>query len=160
MKGSGWRGESHRHRLAGMGIKTSMGFPKIKRCKKDPIHNEITRIMELWNVEEGRTITPYEINNGMCEDITIIVEDNIEGAEAIWLEDYFWQDDILKEMAHSVILYNGRYYDAENPCGVSDPHNLEIVKNIGNFEYHLRMHEKIKRENNIDFIGCRKIRSI
>jgi hypothetical protein len=66
--------------------------------------------------------TIYDINNGMCDQWAIAVEKLIPNAQAIWLED------LGVDIPHMVILYEGRYYDADVPQGVDDPKDLPISK--------------------------------
>ena len=68
---------------------------------------------------------PYDINNGQCEEFAAAVKDRLPEAEAIWADDLreksmfdgidTWLDD------HCFIRFQGRYYDAEEPEGVSSP---------------------------------------
>lgn len=74
--------------------------------------------------------TPYEINNGLCENFADKVNDIIPQSEII---DVGLEDPII--WGHVFIKYRGLYFDAEAPHGVKDIKNLPIfnrrIKNKG-----------------------------
>jgi hypothetical protein len=59
-------------------------------------------------------IHPYDINFKICENFANKIERRVKGARAKW-------DD---EGDHCYIIYDNRYYDAEEPYGVDDPAHL------------------------------------
>ena len=76
-------------------------------------------------------ISPYDINNGECEDFAMEILDKMGG----------YSEDITKvctqnfvdfgslDLGHVWILYKGKHYDAECSNGVKDWKNLPIFKN-------------------------------
>ena len=74
---------------------------------------------------------PWDINCGLCEEFAIWVIDKLGGENTVlsmvWVEDL---EDI--DVGHAVICLDGViYFDAECPEGVSDLHDIPLVKNMG-----------------------------
>jgi len=70
---------------------------------------------------------PYDINCGWCEDFANTVADEFEGARAEWgnkAESLFEQGH--KPYLHCYIVYEGAYYDSEEPEGVDSPVKLPL----------------------------------
>lgn len=74
--------------------------------------------------------TAWDINDGWCEEWANRVLGLVPGAEA------WWVDQLLpdSEIAHVVILYEGRYYDAERPDGVERLEDLPIFAQKPRYE--------------------------
>ena len=82
---------------------------------------------------------PYVISCGNCDMFAERVQESLPGGKLLWLDEISGE---FKHMAHAVLLYAGKYYDAENPEGVVDPRDLKIVRHDSDTEYHERMHER------------------
>jgi len=102
----GWHGEPQRHSLAARGIKTT----------------PITQVIQ--NNIKRTGLTPYDINDGYCEEFVQMVRD--EFPEASWRasEDY----DPELPVGHVWIYHKGKHYDAETIEGVDTPLDLTIFK--------------------------------
>lgn len=70
-------------------------------------------------------MTPDDINGGYCEEFAEALERKLPGSFVVStpLEGNY--------PPHSFIKYQGRYYDAEAPYGVTDPTQLPIFKRFG-----------------------------
>ena len=78
----------------------------------------------------------YDINNGLCEEFAMIIDEQIEGAYMSWgdqLDDKFWgmaRDHRIYRWAEEhafgdcFIIFKDRYYDSEAPEGVDHPKDL------------------------------------
>ena len=71
---------------------------------------------------------PYDINNGNCEEFAERVCELVPGAEKLWGEQC---PDALPAKtydgdAHAFIVFDGVFFDAEEPCGVSTPRLLPL----------------------------------
>jgi hypothetical protein len=81
--------------------------------------------------------TTWDINCGYCEDFADAVAAQVPGAEAVWAYDpelhppMFDNDPESWLPDHCVVLYEGRYYDAECHEGVDRVRDLPIYKNAG-----------------------------
>lgn len=83
--------------------------------------------------------TPHDINRGSCDTWAFKAEEELGGGEVIWLLDQYgvfeeytkepdgWGHD-PSQKDHCVLLYKGRYYDAETPAGVTNFRDLPYVK--------------------------------
>jgi len=94
-------------------------------------HKQITQAIKALLCSDWSGITPYEINNGYCEDFALDVIDFLEnqfghdkglGDNATPIDD----EDKLGFPGHYWIEYNGMCYDAECPNGVEDWRDLPI----------------------------------
>jgi hypothetical protein len=65
---------------------------------------------------------PWDINNGSCETYGQMVCDRLPGAEGAWLDELTDAD----VPGHVVVIFDGRYYDAECVAGVDDWRELPI----------------------------------
>jgi len=68
---------------------------------------------------------PWDINNGLCYEFGCDVEADVEGAIVLWLDEI---DEKYEMYSHAVVLYNGRYYDAECPKGVEKIEDLPFME--------------------------------
>lgn len=127
----GWYGNKQAHSLASKGIKTKIN-------NTNDITIEIKKILKEWR-DDKTCLRPYDINCGMCDELAYLVSEKIDGAEDYWLEDLFPNVRVFENVTHAIILYKNKYYDAENPEGVTSPYDLEVVKNYGKTEYHKKM---------------------
>lgn len=69
---------------------------------------------------------PYDINNGLCDCFATDIEKDVTEAIGLWLEEI---DSKYEDLSHCVIVYQGRYYDAECPDGVEKVEELPFFKN-------------------------------
>ena len=69
--------------------------------------------------------TTWDINNGRCDDFAEAVAARVEGAESVPATD----GDV--DLAHQVVVWNGKYYDAECHDGVQKLADLPMAKNVG-----------------------------
>lgn len=60
---------------------------------------------------------PWDINNGLCAEFADAIELRIPGAQAV---------DLPERWTHTVIKYDGFYYDAEEPYGVTHWRQLPL----------------------------------
>lgn len=94
----------------------------------------------------------WDLANGFCEEVAEHVERLLIGlvgvrrcdAEPLWLQSIIVREGAEDEFddqdwpAHMVIALNGRYYDAQNPDGVDDWRDLDVVRNISRDAYLVR----------------------
>ncbi len=83
---------------------------------RDPVTAEIERVVL------GLGCTPYEVNNGLCGEISEHVESAVPGAREFATSSY----SVLP--GHSWIYYGDRHYDAEAPHGVEEFLDLPIFQ--------------------------------
>lgn len=69
---------------------------------------------------------PWDINNGLCEEWAEAAVELV-GGDAEWLDSL----DPNCDFAHAVLVLDGRYYDAQTPRGVTDWHELPLVRGVG-----------------------------
>lgn len=67
------------------------------------------------------------INRGMCEAFAKDIVSIIPDARAVWDDDL---DTMIAYGSHCVIVYGGRYYDAECPEGSDDFRDLPYYQRI------------------------------
>lgn len=99
---------------------------------KDVLREERDKLLRILR-EEGFyyerikrfDATTWDVNCGYCEDFAEAVVKRIPSAEIKWLDE---EDE---NISHCVVVYQGKYYDAECLEGVEDWHNLPLVKNKG-----------------------------
>jgi hypothetical protein len=88
---------------------------------------EMREIGFYYRTELMFTPTFWDINNGWCEEFAIAVEkimdESRNGYYWNWFEDY-------EHGAHAVIVYDGKYYDAQCIEGVNDWKKLPFYKQI------------------------------
>lgn len=79
--------------------------------------------------------TPYDINNGGCEEFCSDVcnllggeSDVLYGAGAENMRDFEDYFEDWSEVSHTFIVYKGRYYDAECLSGVDHWFDLPLCK--------------------------------
>ncbi len=88
---------------------------------KEQIGRMIKRLVVKWGVH------PFEINQGYCEEFAEEICKQIDGATEEWGDEAphlftaFHSPDV-----HCYIVYDGRYYDAEEPYGVDSPNKLPL----------------------------------
>lgn len=76
----------------------------------------IIRTAERWGIH------PILINSGECADFADTICSKVEGAVALWgnsVPQYF--SNKHQPWGHCFISWNGKFYDAEEPDGVSSP---------------------------------------
>lgn len=85
--------------------------------------NIIIKTLKEWN------ITPYNINNGLCEDFAKEIIDKMGGYSDI-LYDVCTENFVeFGELSgHVWIYYKRKHYDAECPQGVKNWRELPIFK--------------------------------
>ena len=69
---------------------------------------------------------PIVINSGECGDWAELVCESFPGAQQHTMQ--YREDTGDHDCYHSFVVYQGRYYDAETPQGVSDPELFPIVQ--------------------------------
>ena len=69
--------------------------------------------------------TTWDINNGRCDDFAEAVAARVAGAESVPASGFG------ADLAHQVVLFGGRFYDAECHGGVQNLMDLPIAKNSG-----------------------------
>jgi hypothetical protein len=93
------------------------GYPEIMETMK--IEQIIRQTIAEFNM------SPYDINNGLCEEFSQAILKKVPEAEEVSVESYGKFDELP---GHIWILYKGRHYDAENPEGVNNFMDLKIFK--------------------------------
>lgn len=98
----------------------------MERATQEVLSNEKHRVHTgpANNRQARRPTTPYDVNNGYCEEWAEIVAANLPGAEPVDPGNFSGDADDSLEAGHVFILYQGKFYDAEAPQGVS--HWLEL----------------------------------
>jgi len=87
---------------------------------------QLLRTGGFWYRDQYRyDATPWDINNGCCEDWAEAVASQVRGAYVLWLDD---DEDAPHYCRHCVIDYRRRYYDADCLDGVDDVMDLPILK--------------------------------
>lgn len=76
-----------------------------------------------WGKVEFPAPATWDINCGWCEEWANAVEKKVPGAVADWYD--------INDNDHCLVVYEGRYYDAECPQGVDKPEDLPIYNNAG-----------------------------
>lgn len=81
-----------------------------------------------WTVKEYGG-TPYEINNGLCEEFAMDIIDRMGGYKKDLFElcDGNFSEDLP---GHVWIYYRGKHYDAETPHGVKSWKMLPLFKRL------------------------------
>jgi len=141
-KGKRPRGKGKRT-VSGVGGRSPSGSitPVLERVTQK-ISDQMRR--EGWRDDERQKRydepTVWDINNGYCEDWAMAVEDEVEGAVMYWIEDLAPGDLGLspvvvdkiasKAPSHAVIVYKGRFYDAQTPEGVESPLDLPLMRGV------------------------------
>lgn len=70
-------------------------------------------------------ITPYEINNGTCDEFSQLILESVDGGIEFCTESLPQPiADLLP--GHVWIYYKGKHYDAETPLGVYHFYDLPI----------------------------------
>lgn len=70
-------------------------------------------------------LTPYQINNGLCEEFALGLVSKVAGAEDVCTENFV---DFGELPGHMWVIYEDKHYDAECPEGVTDFKELPIFK--------------------------------
>jgi len=83
--------------------------------------------------------TAWDINNGMCEDWAQEAVRRVGGEEAdlasLRYEMFGLPDGIFEDVAHIVLLLDGRFYDAQDIEGVDDPRQLQLVRGVSRQQF-------------------------
>lgn len=87
-------------------------------------------IKQALRLAEFARCTPYDINNGKCEDFAFAVE-NLAKEAGINPDEIHWYSSPEEWPGHVWLSYQGRHYDAETPEGVDRPVDLTMFKNAG-----------------------------
>jgi hypothetical protein len=76
---------------------------------------------------------PYDINCGFCEEWAVYVCERLPGARVVWLDELTLNRNVSDHgdvlIAHCVIRYRGRLYDAETFAGVRFWYQVPVYKN-------------------------------
>ena len=68
---------------------------------------------------------PYDINRGDCLEFAEDIQEKFQGSDALWDDaepELF--PNVQEIIGHVFIRYKDKYYDAEEPNGVSHPNLL------------------------------------
>jgi hypothetical protein len=83
--------------------------------------------------------TAWDINNGDCEEWAEEASRRLGGdpvdLAALKYEMFGLPEGIFEDVAHVVLLLRGKFYDAQDPQGVSDPRQLHLVRGVPREEY-------------------------
>ena len=85
--------------------------------------------------------TAWDINDGFCEEWAEAAVRRIGGdAEVVDLaslryEKFGLPDGIFEDVAHTVLLLDGRFYDAQDIEGVDDPRQLQLVRGVSRQQF-------------------------
>jgi len=154
-KGSGWRNESHRHRLAGMGIKTNILQSKYEfdashfhvSARKPVRWSNLNKEIENRILVEFRTA--YKIPNNSYIEIEYY-DSNWDDIENVWEQIFVF--GIYDKDNEEIIQGNGsfRIVNAEVETNPRYPSILDIKKgtlvNV-NFDIELAL-ERLNRDEN------------
>ncbi len=90
---------------------------------------ELRKIIETVNLDfENRGVTPYQINNGYCNEWADTVFEEMAKTDSIVEEwETIWG---FSECSHSFIRVDGRFYDAECTMGVNNYMELPIFSKV------------------------------
>lgn len=83
----------------------------------------------IKNLISTYDVSPYDINNGLCEDFMKKVTHEIDLAEEC-CTGFVLENDYMKYPIHVWIYYDGKHYDAETPHGVTDWSKLPFFSNV------------------------------
>lgn len=115
--------------------------------------DQISRIIRELIREWGQT--PYDINNGPCEDFALEVMDRsgLRYGPPSW-EIYEDSTDGVALPGHVWVVYGDRNYDAEAPDGVDDWRDLPLFRRIrGLPAYKRTLDLNCKSDADLDAIG-------
>ena len=101
-------------------IKVCMTPAKIRRVLEQVTEEILDRMRhEGFHTEPGAAVRfdpiVWDINNGFCEKWAFLAADRIAEAFPAWIGD-----------VHCVLVYKGRYYDADCLDGVDDVEDLPM----------------------------------
>lgn len=90
---------------------------------------EIRKIIEAVNLEfENRGLTPYQINNGYCNEwADTVFEEMAKTDHVVESWETMWG---ISECSHSFIRVNGIFYDAECTMGTKNYMGLPTFSKI------------------------------
>jgi hypothetical protein len=94
----------------------------VASCPSDTIEVTIRALAKGYGKLYG--VSLEEINSGLCKDFAMDVCGLCRDA------DYWWDDEIdntISDPSHCVVVFGGRYYDAESPEGVDDFRQLPYI---------------------------------
>lgn len=87
----------------------------------------ILREMRLggWNRRDGKygtggSPTPYDVNNGWCEEWAILAQKACKEGDVVWLDDEL-NDDTIR---HCVLKMDAVYFDSQCSTGTKHPRRL------------------------------------
>lgn len=101
--------------------------------KKAEFAKILERVRDALLQELGYGATPWDINNGVCDDFTDnvveIVKEQFPGEKIVGVSMMDYDPDL----SHTAIYWKGRLYDAECLAGVTEKNwkKLPIVANKG-----------------------------
>lgn len=73
----------------------------------------------------------WDINCGLCEEWAEAAR-LVVGGDCVWLDQV---DDAYQDVAHCVLLLDGRYFDSQHPSGVDHPSELSIVRGVSRTDW-------------------------
>ena len=78
--------------------------------------------------------TAWDINNGMCAEwaewAEMVVGGEVVDLAALKTELFGLPEGIFADVAHTVLLLDNRFYDAQDIDGVDDPRDLQLVRGV------------------------------
>jgi len=119
---------------------------RVLREVTEQIQDEMQRA-GWWSGAHGARIyrhdrpTAWDINDGWCEEWAEAAVRRIGGdAEAADLaslryEKFGLPEGIFEDVAHIVLLLDGRFYDAQDIEGVDDPRQLQLVRGVSRQQF-------------------------
>lgn len=98
---------------------------RLKRAEKT-ITAIIERMAEGYNDLYG--VDSEEINSGLCDDFAADVCAVVKGATHKWDDEL--RDDGWEDGSHNIIIFEGRFYDAECSEGVDNWRELPYFERV------------------------------
>ena len=107
-------------------------FQRILKRVRDEILEELRVEGFYYKHQLRHDPTTWDINNGYCEAFAEDVCEQVPEATWDWIEDLVVEElgEEYEGCYHAVIVFKGRYYDAECIEGVSSIKDIPVVKNV------------------------------
>jgi predicted GNAT family acetyltransferase len=136
--------------VIGSRMRTNPRKPSAAAVRRTSVLNEVTEKVATdmqrvgWYSGDSRKRrhdrpTAWDINNGWCEEWAEEARRRLGGEvadlAALRYEKFGLPEGIFEDVAHVVLLLRGKFYDAQDPQGVSDPRQLHLVRGVTREEY-------------------------